>query len=178
MGRKSLILIPVVVAVGATTLALANVGSVSDPAGDVKHNPPGTDVRYDLINVSYGHAANGDLLVSTRTKGKVYGQGSGATPLLWIDVPGKVSTRQGCQYSDYFVADGEVQQCGEGPKTGKATIRKLSAYTLQFEFKPAAIHSPATFGIAMVEEGSGPGGQGLVFFDRAPNVGFIKHKLR
>ena len=161
--------------VGAA-IAPANTGSASDPAGDVKHNPPGTDVRYDLINVSYGHAANGDLLVSTRTKGKVYGPGSGTAPLLWIDVPGKVSNRLGCQYSDYFVADGQVQQCGEGPKTGKATIRKLNAYTLQFEFKPAAIHSPATFGIAMVEEGSGP--RGLVFFDRAPNVGFIKHKLR
>ena len=177
MKRGILVLVPLV-AVGACagTLSLANVGLRMDPAGDVKHNPPGTDVRYDLLSVSYAHAANGDLLVNARTKGKVFGQGSPGTPLLWIDVPGKVATRKGCQYSDYFVADGEVQQCGEGPKTGRATIRKLNQYTLQFEFTPAAIRNPATFGIAVVEEGSSP--RGLTFFDRAPNVGFIPHKLR
>jgi hypothetical protein len=145
----------------------------------VKHNPPGNDSRYDIVKVTYGHGANGQLVQTVKTKGAVFGfKSPGAPPLLWIDVVGKVATRPGCQYSDYFVIDGEVDQCGDGPKTGSAKVKKLDEHTLQFSFAAKAIGNPGRYGIAFVEEGSNAKGNGLVFFDRAPNAGFVEHKLK
>jgi hypothetical protein len=165
------------VALASASLAVANSGGTSDPKGDVKHNPPGKDARYDIVSIAYGHGAGGQLVQRVRVKGKVFGfKGTGPPPLLWIDVPGKVATRPGCNYSDYFVIDGEVDQCGDGPKTGDATVKKLNKHTLQFSFSPQAIGSPSQYGIAFVEEGSN--GNGLIFYDRAPNKGFFKHKLK
>jgi hypothetical protein len=164
---------------GLAALAIGNTGSFRDPAGDVKHNPPGNDSRYDIVKVTYGHGANGQLVQTVKTKGAVFGfKSSGAPPLLWIDVVGKVATRPGCQYSDYFVIDGEVDQCGDGPKTGSAKVKKLDKHTLQFSFGAKAIGNPSRYGIAFVEEGSNAKGNGLVFFDRAPNAGFVEHKLK
>ena len=82
----------------------------------------------------------------------------------------------GCQSSDYFAIDGEVDQCGDGPKTGDAKVKKLDAHTLQFSFMPQAIGNPTRYGITFVSEGS-IGGK-LAFFDRAPNKGFLEHRLR
>ncbi len=177
MSRRALLCVIVAAAgLAGASIVFADTRVVSDPSGDVKHSPPGADARYDIVSISYGHAANGDLLDTVKTKGKVFGVGSPSTPLLWIDVPGKIATRKGCQYSDYFVADGEVQQCGEGPTTGKAQIKKLNSHTLQFEFKASAIKNPAKFGVAFVEEGFSR--RGPVFYDRGPNTGFVKHRLR
>jgi hypothetical protein len=175
----------VLAAIGAfvlalTAIAVGNTGSSKDPGGDVKHNPRGSDSRYDIVKIGYGHGTGGTLVNTVRTKGAVFGFGSqgGVPPLLWIDVPGKVSTRGGCQYSDYFVIDGEVDECGDGPKTGSATVKKLDKHTLRFSFAAKAIGSPSRYGIAFVEEGSNAQGNGLIFFDRAPNKGFLTHKLR
>lgn len=179
--RRAALALAVVAALGLglAALAIGNTGSFRDPAGDVKHNPPGKDSRYDIVKVTYGHDASGQLVQTVTTKGAVFGVTSpGASPLLWIDVPGKVATRSGCQYSDYFVADGEVAQCGEGPKTGSAKIKKLDKHRLRFTFAAKAIGSPSRYGIAFVEEGSNAKGNGLVFFDRAPDKGFVEHKLK
>ena len=89
-------------------------------------------------------------------------------------MPGKVAKRNGCQYSDYFVADGEVAECGEGPTTGKATIKKTGTHTLKFTFSAKALGSPSKFGSAFVVEGFA--GK-LIIFDRAPNKGFVRHSL-
>jgi hypothetical protein len=178
MRRAALtLLIAGLIGIACAAIAIANKGSTRDPVGDVKHNPPGKDARYDIVKVTYGHAPNGDLVQRVKTKGKVFGFSgmSGAPPLLWIDVPGKVANRAGCKYSDYFVVPGEVDQCGDGPKTGDAQVTKLDAHTMEFRFAPAAIGNPARYGIAFVEEGSNA--KGLVFFDRAPDKGFLKHKL-
>ncbi|MEA2471632.1 MAG: hypothetical protein QOE38_2631 [Thermoleophilaceae bacterium] len=67
-------------------------------------------------------------------------------------MPGKVANRGGCQYSDY--------QCGDGPKTGSAKVKKLDKHRLRFTFAANAK------------------GNGLVFFDRAPAKGFVEHKLK
>jgi hypothetical protein len=153
-------------------VALAHSTSTSDPAGDVKHNPQNKP-RYDIVKVSISHSGK-NITETVRTKGKVYKQGSPQTPLLWIDVPGKVAKRPGCQYSDYFVADGEVAECGEGPATGKATIKKTSAHTLKFTFSAKALGSPSEFGSAFVVQGFA--GK-LIIYDRAPNSGFVRHTL-
>jgi hypothetical protein len=181
MTRRALTLLATCFgALACAAIAIANEGSATDPSGDVKHNPPGKDSRYDIVKVTYGHTANGDLVQTVKVKGKVISptSTSGAPPLLWIDVPGKVASRAGCNYSDYFVLDGEVDECGDGPKTGDATVTKLGSHTLVFQFSPAAIGSPAKYGIAFVEEGSNAKGNGLVFFDRAPDKGFARHKLQ
>ena len=153
-------------------VAFAHSTSTSDPAGDVKHNPPKA-ARYDIVKVSISHSGK-TITETVKTKGKVYKQGSPQTPLLWIDVPGKVANRNGCQYSDYFVSDGAVQECGEGPDTGKATIKKTDAHTLKFTFSAKALGSPSKFGSAFVVEGFA--GK-LIVYDRAPNSGFVRHKL-
>jgi hypothetical protein len=179
--RRTALALATVAALGllAAAIAFGNAGSAKDPRGDVKHNPPGPDARSDIVRIAYGHASHGRLVNTVRTRGKVYfNTPGGQTPLLLIDVPGKVSDRFGCQYSDYFVADGEVQECGEGPTTGKAKISKVNAHTLTFVFKPKAIGKPKRYGLAFVEQGPNAKGNGLVFYDRAPNKGFLKHKLR
>src|SRR5436189_3901971 len=117
--RKGLAVMTLLLAGAA--VALANTGSKTDPSGDVKHNPPGKDARYDIVKISYGHTAGGKLVATVKTKGKI----TNPLPLLWIDVPGKVSSRGGCQYSDYFASGNEVDECGDGPKTGSAKIKKL-----------------------------------------------------
>ena len=154
------------------TVALAHSTSTRDPAGDVKHNPP-HEARYDIVKVSISHSGK-TITETVKTKGKVYKPGTPQTPLLWIDVPGKVAGRAGCQYSDYFVADGEVQECGEGPTTGKATIKKADAHSLTFTFPAKALGSPSKFGSAFVVEGFA--GK-LIIYDRAPNKGFVQHGL-
>jgi len=165
-----------VLALGVVGVALADTGAMSDPSGDVKHNPPGKNSKYDIVKIAYGHRGE-DLLAKVKTKGNIFGPGNPYTPLLWIDVPGKVASRPGCNYSDYLVADGEVQECGEGPVTGSATITKVSDHVDKFVFSPSSIGSPSKYGEAFVEEGSGP--NGLVFFDRAPNNfdKFLVHHL-
>src|SRR5437764_9438821 len=115
------ILAGLVAFLAVAAVALANSGSKTDPSGDVKHNPPGKDSRYDILKIAYGHGSGSTLTATVKTKGKI----SNPPPLLWIDVPGKVSSRPGCQYSDYFAIDGEVDQCGDGPKTGNATVKRL-----------------------------------------------------
>jgi hypothetical protein len=178
MTRRALTLVVVgLVSLACAAIAIADVNSAKDPSGDVKHNPPGDDSRYDIVKVSYGHTTDGKLVNKVKVKGNVFAPNSksGSPPLLWIDVPGKVASRAGCNYSDYFVIDSEVDECGDGPKTGDAKITKLDAHTLQLVFAPAAIGSPAKYGIAFVEEGSNA--KGLVFFDRAPDKGFFQHKL-
>jgi len=154
-------------------VALANTGSKTDPSGDVKHNPPGKDARYDIVKISYGHGAGGKLVQTVKTKGKITTK---PPPLLWIDVPGTVAQRGGCKYSDYFVIDGEVDECGDGPKTGNATVKKLDDHRMRVSFDPAAIGNPSRYGIAFVEEGSANGK--LIFYDRAPDKGFFKHQLK
>ena len=74
------------------------------------------------------------------------------------------------------MAAGEVDECGDGPKTGSATIKKLDAHRVRVSFDPAAIGSPNRYGIAFVNEGSAHGK--LIFFDRAPDKGFVKHQLK
>jgi hypothetical protein len=167
-------------AVLVTSIATADTASRKDPTGDVKHNPPGKDSRYDIVRITYGHGSNGRLVQTVTTKGKIFGPASksGPPPLLWIDVPGKVANRGGCNFSDYFVIPGEVDECGDGPKTGSASVKKVSAHTMRFSFAPSAIGSPARYGIAFVEEGSNSQGNGLVFFDRAPNKGFLRHTIK
>jgi hypothetical protein len=177
--RRTALALATVAALGllAATLAFGNAGSAKDPRGDVKHNPPGPDARSDIVKIGFRHASHGRLVNTVKTRGRIYfNQPGGSTPLLWIDVPGKVSDRGGCQYSDYFVAGGEVDECGDGPKTGDAKIGKVDAHTLKFVFKAKAIGKPKRYGIAFVEEGER--GNHLVFYDRAPNKGFLKHKLR
>jgi hypothetical protein len=162
----------------ATAVSFANSRSARDPAGDVKHNPPGDDARNDIVRISFGHGPGGALVQTVTTKGRVVDPSSrtAAPPLLWIDVPGKVAQRAGCQFSDYFVIAGEVDQCGDGPKVGPATVKRVDAHTLQFTFAAKTIRNPKQYGIAFVTEGS-TGGR-LVFFDRAPDQGFLVHKLR
>src|SRR5437764_10787402 len=109
------ILAGLVAFLAVAAVALANSGSKTDPSGDVKHNQPGKDARYDIVKISYGHGSGTTLTATVKTKGKIK---MTPPPFLWIDVPGKVATRPGCQYSDYFVAGNEVDECGEGPKTG------------------------------------------------------------
>ena len=159
-------------------IALANAGSKNDPAGDVKHDPPGKDARSDIVKISYKHGPGTQLVHVVKTKGKIIAKGgpNGTPPILWIDVPGNVAQRPGCQYSDYFVTGSEVDECGEGPKTGDATIKKLDSHRLRFSFDAAAIGNPNKYGIAFVNEGSRHGK--LIFFDRAPNKGFLKHQLK
>lgn len=157
---------------GVAAVALAHSTSTNDPAGDVKHNPP-HKARYDIVNVSISHSGK-NITETVRTRGNVYPEGHPQTPLLSIDVPGKVASRNGCQYSDYFVADGEVQECGEGPTTGKATIKKTGPHTLQFTFSAKALGNPSKFGSAFVVEGFA--GK-LIIYDRAPNSGFVRHTL-
>jgi hypothetical protein len=171
--KRALLALTGVAVLGLATLAFANGGSKSDPSGDVKHNPPGADSRYDIVKIAYNRAADGKVTATVKTKGKVFGPNakSGARPVLWIDVPGKVASRPGCQYSDYFVAGGEVDQCGDGPKTGGATIKKVNSHTLKFTFALDAIGNPPRFGIAFVTEGTAKGK--LVLFDRAPDKGFF-----
>jgi hypothetical protein len=166
------ILAGLVAFLAVAAVALANTGSKTDPSGDVKHNPPGKDARYDVVKISYGHGG-GRLVNTVKTKGKI---ATKPPPLLWIDVPGKVATRGGCQYSDYFVAGNEVDECGDGPKTGSATIKKLDDHRMRFTFDAAAIGSPSRYGIAFVNEGSAHGK--LIFYDRAPDKGFLKHQLK
>jgi hypothetical protein len=165
-------------AVLVTAIADADTASRKDPVGDVKHNPPGKDLRYDIVGIAYGHGSNGQLVQTVKTKGKIFGtmSKSGSPPLLWIDVPGKVANRAGCNFSDYFVIPGEVDECGDGPKTGTASVKQLNAHTMRFRFAPSAIGSPSKYGIAFVEEGSNS--KGLVFFDRAPNKGFLSHTIK
>jgi hypothetical protein len=169
--------IAVVAGLALAAVAVADRASRSDPSGDVKHDPPGKDARYDIVRVAYGHSGS-KLTATVKTKGKTFTFDStdGAPPLLWIDVPGKVSDRAGCQYSDYFVIDGEVDECGDGPKTGDATVTKVDSHTLRFKFGKAAIGKPSKFGIAFVQEAATDDGK-LLFYDRAPNKGFFRHKL-
>lgn len=179
--RRTALALAAVAALGllAAALAFGNAGSAKDPRGDVKHNPPGPDARADIVRIGFRHASHGRLVNTVKTRGKIYfNQPSVPTPVLWIDVPGKVSNRDGCQYSDYFAVDGEVAECGEGPKTGDAKVTKVDAHTLKYVFRAKAIGKPKRYGLAFVEEGSNKRGNGLVFYDRAPNKGFLKHKLR
>jgi hypothetical protein len=180
MRSRPAAVVPAVLAllVLAATVSFANTRSARDPAGDVKHNPPGDDARYDIVRISFGHAPGGQLVQTVTTKGRVFDPSSrtGAPPLLWIDVPGKVARRPGCQFSDYFVIANEVDQCGDGPKVGGATVKRVDAHTLQFTFAAKTIRNPQQYGIAFVTEGT-TGGR-LVFFDRAPNQGFLVHRLR
>ncbi len=167
-------LLPLVLA----ALSLANAGSTSDPRGDVKHDPPGPDARSDIVRIGFRHGKHGRLVHTVKTRGKVaWHEPGGTPPLLWINVPGKVSDRPGCKYSDYFVVEREVDECGDGPKSGNATVKKVNAHTVRFTFKRKAIGRPKRYGIAFVMEGSDEKGR-LQFYDRAPDKGWLKHKLR
>src|SRR4051812_3077654 len=139
MWRRMATVAAAIAVAAFAAIALANTGSKTDPAGDVKHDPPGKDARSDIVRISYKHGAGAQLVHVVKTRGKIIAKGgpNGTPPILWIDVPGKVAQRPGCQYSDYFVADGEVQECGEGPKTGDATITKLDSHRLRFSFDAA-----------------------------------------
>lgn len=166
-----------VLALGLAGIALADHGLATDPAGDVKHNPPGKDARYDIVKETYGHNKYGKLVQTVRVKGNTFAPTGPGAPLLWIDVPGKVAHRLGCQYSDYFVNFGGVFECGDGPKTGAARVSKVDAHTLRFVFRKGAIGKPSRYGITFVTEGSNAQGNQLLFFDRAPDTGFFEHVL-
>ena len=176
MRRTTLSLVAVgAIAACAAAVALADGGSASDPPRDVKGNPPGPNGRSDIVRIGYGHGTGGKLIATVKTRRRIFGPRRPGTPLLWIDVPGKVAKRPGCQYSDYFVLAGEVDECGEGPKTGNATSVKVSRRKIRVSFDPSSIGNPTKYGIAFVTEGSVNGR--LVFFDRAPNHGFLQHQL-
>lgn len=55
-------------------------------------------------------------------------------------------------------------------------MKQVNSHTLRFTFKKRAIGNPTRYGIAFVEEEPMDGQ--LVFFDRAPNTGFLVHRLR
>ncbi len=160
---------------GIVAVAVADTGSASDPARDVQGNPPGRNSRSDILKIAYNHGTGTQLIATVKTRGRIFGPTRPGTPLLWIDVPGKVANRFGCNYSDYFVANGKVQECGEGPETGDATSTKVSRRKIKITFNASAIGSPNQYGMAFVTEGSV--NNHLVFFDRAPNHGFLKHQL-
>ena len=164
--------IALVAFLAVAAVALANTGSKTDPSGDVKHNPPGKDARYDIVKIAYGHGSGSTLTATVKTKGKI----TNPPPLLWIDVPGKVSSRGGCQYSDYFASGNEVDECGDGPKTGSAKIKRLDDHRARVTFDASAIGNPSRYGIAFVNEGAANGK--LIFYDRAPDKGFLKHQLK
>ena len=176
MRRTILALGAAGIVIGAVVaVAVADTGSASDPARDVQGNPPGRNSRSDIIKVAYGHGANGTVVQTVKTRGRIFGPSRPGTPLLWIDVPGKVAHRQGCNYSDYSVLAGEIDECGEGPKVGDATEAKVSRRKIRITFDPSAIGDPSKYGIAFVTEGSVNGK--LAFFDRAPNHGWLVHDL-
>ena len=129
-------------------------------------------MRIVVAFMAHGHGAGGKLVATVKTEGKI----TNPPPLLWIDVPGKVASRPGCRYSDYFAIAGEVDECGDGPKTGNATVKKLDDHRARVTFDAAAIGNPSRYGIAFVNEGSASGK--LTFYDRAPDKGFLEHQLK
>jgi hypothetical protein len=182
------------VAVGLGALALANSGSISDPKGDVKHNPSGNDANYDIVKATFGHARHGKLKHTVRVDGKIgdptaSGPNIGSQPSMFIDVPHH-SFSGNCDYRIDPVPPGApgngssetkylVFRCSNGPnsvKTGSAHVTRPDNDTDKFVFKKGAIGNPKKYGWAFhfVTDTS----NGLVDADRAPNKGFKVHRLR
>jgi hypothetical protein len=181
-------------AIGLGALALANSGSISDPKGDVKHNPPGNDANYDIVNATFGHARHGKLKHTVTVDGRLgdpqsSGPNFGAQPGMFIDVPHH-SFSGNCDYRIDAVPPGApgngssklkyiVSKCSNGPqqqKTGAAQVTRTKPGTDKLVFKKAAIGNPSKYGWAFlfITETS----TGFRVADSAPNHGFKVHRLR
>lgn len=192
--KRSLITFPAAaaLAVGLVALALANSGSISDPAGDVKHNPSGKDANYDIVKATFGHARHGKLKHTVTVDGKIgdpqsSGPTFGSQPAMWIDVPHHAFSGN-CDYLIQPVPPGApgngsnhtkylVSKCsGPGTTTGSAQVTRTKPDTDKLVFKKGAIGNPNKYGWAFVfiTETN----HGLAVADRAPNNGFKVHRLK
>jgi hypothetical protein len=180
-------------AAGVAGVVLADGGSISDPSGDVKHNPSGNDANFDIVKATFGHAKHGKLKHTVTVAGKIgdpqgSGPNSGSQPSMWIDVPHHAYTGN-CDYLIQAVPPGApgnsssqtkyiVFKCSNGPsapKTGTAHAIRKSQDTDKLVFKPSAIGNPGKYGWAFNFLTDSP--QGIALADRAPNQGFKVHHL-
>ena len=176
-------------AVGVADLVLADRGSISDPRGDVQHNPNGNDADYDIVKATFGHAKHGKLKHTVTVAGHMGNPTAsgptGSQPTMWIDVPHHAFSGN-CDYQIQPVPPGApgnssnrtkylVSKCSNGHQTGTARATRTSEDTDKLVFRRNAIGSPSRYGWAFVFITDT--NQGLAVADRSPNHGFKVHHL-
>ncbi len=179
-------------ALAAAGVVLADSGSITDPKGDVKHNPSGKDANYDIVKATYGHARHRKLKHTVTVAGhlgSLTSPGPGAYPDMLFDVPGNVGDNPNC---DYFIQPDppgtpynhtdhikfNVYRCKNefpNPPVGSARGTRVRPDTDKLVFSKKVIGSPKRYGWAFdfVTETN----NGFAIADRAPNHGFKVHHL-
>jgi hypothetical protein len=189
-GRRAAAL-GAVAAVALASVAFAGTSSVTDPNGDTKGHPPGSDANYDLLKLK-SKAARGNLVIKVKVAGKLGDPSNhndhGNYPLLFFDVPGKVGNSL-CDYklqadppgtpnnhSNHVKAN--LYKCKNTPNprvVGHGRVTRQRPSTQRFAISEKALGKPSKVGYAAQTIAEGP--KGFFTVDQAPDHGFHTQHL-
>jgi hypothetical protein len=174
------------VTLSAASGVLARSGRVSDPRGDVKDHPPGSDQNYDLLKVA-AHAKTGKIVEKVTVPGKLGDPGNandhGVYPNAYFDVPGKVGNSfcdyklqvdpPGSPYNHTNRVKANIYRCKNkpnNPPVAGAKVSRARPSTEKFRLTEKSLGKPSKVGYAAqtIAEGSG----GFYEVDRAPDKGY------